>query len=208
MQQAAGDFLFHCHIAEHYPSGMWGIWRVFDTLQPDLAPLPDRVASEPPRSRSAELIGRTMPNGTVLTKDNLATWINAQLPPPGHRHRRAGCHRLGLDGRQHRSRGPVVPRRARAGVRRRRTSPRGPRPLRLQTGRPVPRQQTGDPVRSGQRQTGLADDETASRTKTTVCSELHSGAPWLGETADRPPIPTRRHPSLARPMACAPPTRP
>ena len=82
VQQAAGDFLFHCHIAEHYPSGMWGLWRVFDTLQPGLAPLPDRVGFESAVT-SAELIGKTMSNGTVLTKDNLATWINAQLPPQG-----------------------------------------------------------------------------------------------------------------------------
>ncbi len=27
----AGDFLFHCHIAKHYVSGMWGFWRVYDT---------------------------------------------------------------------------------------------------------------------------------------------------------------------------------
>ena len=82
VQQAAGDFLFHCHIAEHYPSGMWGIWRVFDTLQTDLAPLPDRVG---PASAvtSAQLIGKIMPNGTVLTKDNLAAWITPQIPPPG-----------------------------------------------------------------------------------------------------------------------------
>ena len=49
VQQAAGDFLFHCHIAEHYLSGMWGFWRVYDTAQPDLAPLPDRAA--PPADR-------------------------------------------------------------------------------------------------------------------------------------------------------------
>ena len=51
VQQAAGDFLFHCHIAEHYPSGMWGIWRVFDTCRPDLAPLPDRAAKPTAVSR-------------------------------------------------------------------------------------------------------------------------------------------------------------
>jgi manganese oxidase len=84
VQQAAGDFLFHCHIAEHYPSGMWGIWRVFDTLQKDLAPLPDRVDIAPPSAvTSAALIGTTMPNGTVITKDNLAVWVNAQLPAQG-----------------------------------------------------------------------------------------------------------------------------
>ena len=82
VQQAAGDFLFHCHIAEHYPSGMWGIWRVFDTLQADLAPLPDRAA-KPAAVTSAELIGKTMPNGTVITKDNLAAWITPQIPPQG-----------------------------------------------------------------------------------------------------------------------------
>ena len=42
VQQGAGDFLFHCHIAHHYVSGMWGFWRVYNTLQPDLMPLPDR----------------------------------------------------------------------------------------------------------------------------------------------------------------------
>jgi hypothetical protein len=39
-QAAVGDFVFHCHIAEHYFAGMWGIRRVFDTLQPDLWELP------------------------------------------------------------------------------------------------------------------------------------------------------------------------
>src|ERR687885_1918819 len=43
LQQGAGEFLFHCHIAKHYVGGMWAFWRVFDTLQPDLAPLPDRT---------------------------------------------------------------------------------------------------------------------------------------------------------------------
>ena len=36
-QHAIGDFTYHCHIAEHYISGMWSFWRVFDTRQPDLA---------------------------------------------------------------------------------------------------------------------------------------------------------------------------
>ncbi|HZQ27461.1 MAG TPA: multicopper oxidase domain-containing protein [Acidimicrobiales bacterium] len=39
-QGAVGDFVFHCHIPEHYFAGMWGIRRVFDTLQPDLWELP------------------------------------------------------------------------------------------------------------------------------------------------------------------------
>ncbi len=81
VQQSVGDFLFHCHIAKHYTSGMWGMWRVFDTLQPDLATLRDRP--EPPRAvTSAGLIGRTY-NGVKITKDNLDSWIRPQLPPSG-----------------------------------------------------------------------------------------------------------------------------
>jgi len=53
-QQLAGDFLFHCHVAHHYVAGMWGYWRVYNTLQsgnypfgstdimPPLQELPDR----------------------------------------------------------------------------------------------------------------------------------------------------------------------
>jgi len=31
-QQLAGDFLFHCHVAHHYVAGMWGYWRVYNTI--------------------------------------------------------------------------------------------------------------------------------------------------------------------------------
>jgi FtsP/CotA-like multicopper oxidase with cupredoxin domain len=84
VQQAAGDFLYHCHIASHYVSGMWAFWRVFDTVQPGLVPLPDRAAP-PTGVDSAGLIGRTMPDGTVLTAANLDDWIRPQLPPQGIR---------------------------------------------------------------------------------------------------------------------------
>ena len=43
VQQGAGEFLFHCHIASHYASGMWAFWRVYDTNQPGFAALPDRT---------------------------------------------------------------------------------------------------------------------------------------------------------------------
>ncbi len=33
-----GDFLYHCHISQHYVTGMWGLWQVFDTAQPTLGP--------------------------------------------------------------------------------------------------------------------------------------------------------------------------
>ena len=81
VQQSAGDFLFHCHIAKHYTSGMWGLWRVFDTLQPDLVPIGDRP-SPPVAVDSTGLLDRTY-NGTTLTKDNLDDWVRPQLPPSG-----------------------------------------------------------------------------------------------------------------------------
>src|SRR4051794_13629354 len=81
VQQSVGDFLFHCHIAKHYVSGMWAMWRVFNTVQPDLVPLADR---NPPSAAvvSSDLIGHTY-NGVKLTKSNLDAWIRPQLPPSG-----------------------------------------------------------------------------------------------------------------------------
>src|SRR3954463_16522718 len=81
VQQSVGDFLFHCHIAKHYVSGMWGFWRVYDTRQPDLVPLADRMAP-PAAVDSRGLIGRTI-NGTKITVANLDAWIRPQLPPSG-----------------------------------------------------------------------------------------------------------------------------
>ena len=81
VQQSSGDFLYHCHIAKHYTSGMWSFWRVYSTLQPDLVPLGDRpVPAEAIDSRG--LIGRVI-NGTTITAANLDDWIRPQLPPSG-----------------------------------------------------------------------------------------------------------------------------
>src|SRR5256885_5777578 len=76
VQQAAGDFLYHCHIAEHYVSGMWSFWRVYDTKQPDLAPLPDRVAPADALD-SAGPIGKTL-HGMTNTPANLDDRIPGQ----------------------------------------------------------------------------------------------------------------------------------
>lgn len=89
--QAAGDFLFHCHIQHHYLSGMWAFWRVFDTLQPNLAKLPDRAAP-PVAVPSTGLVGITVEGKTLVpraalvnpaTQRALEDFIEAQLPPPG-----------------------------------------------------------------------------------------------------------------------------
>src|SRR4051812_29971910 len=80
VQQGAGEFLFHCHISEHYVGGgMWGFWRVYDTNKPDLKPLPDREAL-PDAVDSTQLIGRTMPDGTTLTAQNIDDWIRPSCP--------------------------------------------------------------------------------------------------------------------------------
>ncbi|MFL5680203.1 MAG: hypothetical protein ACJ77B_06345, partial [Chloroflexota bacterium] len=81
VQQGAGEFLFHCHIGHHYLAGMWGYWRVFDTLQPDLMPLPDRSALAKAVT-SADLVGQKI-NNQKITSSNLDGWIRPQLPAQG-----------------------------------------------------------------------------------------------------------------------------
>ena len=95
-QQAAGDFLFHCHIAMHYIAGMWSFWRVLDTLQPDVAVIPGRRAPAQAVS-SAGLIGLKLPafgSKTIVpaaqltdptTQVSLESVVESQLPPPGAR---------------------------------------------------------------------------------------------------------------------------
>ncbi|HKT03099.1 MAG TPA: hypothetical protein VJT31_26515 [Rugosimonospora sp.] len=92
-QQAAGDFLYHCHIAHHYIAGMWGFWRVYNTSQPDIATLPGRTAA-PAGVTAAGLLGRTIEGRTVVPRADLADpgtqvaledLVESQLPPPGAR---------------------------------------------------------------------------------------------------------------------------
>lgn len=83
-QQSAGDFLFHCHVAQHYFSGMWGIWRVYNTLQngdastddlPPLLALPGRRDAVVPAVTSDRV------------PDEIAArvGVDEQLPPRGQR---------------------------------------------------------------------------------------------------------------------------
>lgn len=94
-QQTVGDFLFHCHVATHYISGMWHFWRVYNTLQvgtgktdrlSDLAELPDRQGNVEPAVDSLELVGQEVhfAGRTIqVDKDNLAALVEVQLPPQG-----------------------------------------------------------------------------------------------------------------------------
>ncbi len=92
-QQSAGDFLVHCHVAEHYFSGMWGLWRVYNTMQggptstdslPPLQELPDRKGGVVPAVNSTELAGKTVDwSGRSQTIDDVASWVERQLPPRG-----------------------------------------------------------------------------------------------------------------------------
>jgi FtsP/CotA-like multicopper oxidase with cupredoxin domain len=94
-QQSVGDFMFHCHVTHHYFSGMWGIWRVYNTLQdgpsstdtlPPLAELPHRPGAVQAAVPSPDLVGRTVDRAGLLSTllaDELAAWVERQLPPPG-----------------------------------------------------------------------------------------------------------------------------
>ncbi|MGB3942313.1 MAG: multicopper oxidase domain-containing protein [Candidatus Manganitrophaceae bacterium] len=68
-QYGAGDYTFHCHIPQHYVTGMWGFWRVYNTLQVSgsqddlmrpLVELPDRQGKMKPAVDSSKLIGKTV----------------------------------------------------------------------------------------------------------------------------------------------------
>ncbi len=110
-QWLAGDFLFHCHVAHHYVAGMWGYWRVYNTMQvgkfhndvmPDMRELPDRVGRVPTPVTSDKLIGTTVDwfgkrfkivaKGRSNWKTNPAVvtlydWVEMMLPTrgrPGH----------------------------------------------------------------------------------------------------------------------------
>ncbi len=87
VQRTVGDLLFHCHIVEHYLGGMWSFWRVWDTTQPHLAPLPDMVddgLAPPARVNSIGLLGKTFdPGFGEITEANIDDWIRPQLPAQG-----------------------------------------------------------------------------------------------------------------------------
>ncbi|HLE96703.1 MAG TPA: hypothetical protein VI997_04965, partial [Candidatus Thermoplasmatota archaeon] len=83
VQQGVGDFLFHCHIAEHYLAGMWSFWRSLNVLQPGVAELPDRAGDVKPAVDSLALIGTVLADGEELTTANIDAWIEAQLPAKG-----------------------------------------------------------------------------------------------------------------------------
>jgi manganese oxidase len=111
-QQLAGDFLFHCHVAHHYVAGMWGYWRVYNTMQtednrtdvmPPLRELPDRKGRMHAGVTSDQLIGKTVDwfgkkfkiveKGKTNWKAdpivvNIKEWVEIQLPTqgkPGHK---------------------------------------------------------------------------------------------------------------------------
>ena len=79
-QQGAGDYLVHCHIAHHYFSGMWGIWRVYDTLQ-DGAASTDTLPSLPPLPDRADAVELAV-TSDALAPDALARATDS-LPPAG-----------------------------------------------------------------------------------------------------------------------------
>ena len=113
-QKLAGDFLFHCHVAHHYVSGMWGYWRVYNTIQNGNYPLgstdimrplkelPDRAGYIPKGVSSDKLVGKTMnwygKKFKIVDKGNskwdqetpvvhIKSWVKYMLPPkgqPGH----------------------------------------------------------------------------------------------------------------------------
>jgi FtsP/CotA-like multicopper oxidase with cupredoxin domain len=106
-QAMAGEFLYHCHIQQHYLSGMWAFWRVYNSLQTPgfqtdvMAPLqelPDRTGKMKPPVDSTKLIGTTVSwyGGKKFEitaektdwnaspqKVSIKDWVEMMLPPQG-----------------------------------------------------------------------------------------------------------------------------
>ena len=94
-QNSVGDFLIHCHVAHHYIAGMWMIWRVYNTGQigdgtgdglPPLQELEDRAGRAELAVTSEGLLDTTVSwkgSSFDITDQNLAQWVERQLPPPG-----------------------------------------------------------------------------------------------------------------------------
>jgi len=106
-QYGAGDYTFHCHIPQHYVTGMWGFWRVYNSLQtagsqddlmPPLMELPDRKGKMKPAVDSGKLIGTTVDwfggKKFKITADktdwkanpqmvSIKDWVEMQLPTQG-----------------------------------------------------------------------------------------------------------------------------
>ena len=116
-QWLAGDFLFHCHVAHHYVAGMWGYWRVYNTMQTpgiqndvmaSLRELPDRIGRIHTPVTSEKLIGKTVNwfgsqfkivgSGKSNWKAeipivNITDWVTMQLTnqgKPGHKNDELG----------------------------------------------------------------------------------------------------------------------
>jgi manganese oxidase len=107
LQALAGEFVFHCHIPQHYVTGMWGFWRVYNTLQTPgfqtdvmkpLVELPDRKGKIKPAVSSDKLVGTTVDwyggKKWEITKDktdwkaspvkvSIKDWVEYMLPPQG-----------------------------------------------------------------------------------------------------------------------------
>jgi len=107
LQRLAGEFVFHCHIPQHYVTGMWGFWRVYNTLQIEgaqtdvmipLVELPDRTGLMKPAVSSDKLVGKTVDwfggKKYEITKDktdwkanpvkvSIKDWAEYMLPPQG-----------------------------------------------------------------------------------------------------------------------------
>ncbi len=107
LQALAGEFVFHCHIPQHYVTGMWGFWRVYNTLQAPgsqtdvmkpLVELPDRKGKIKLAVSSDKLVGTTVDwyggKKYEVTKDktdwksnpvkvSIKDWVEYMLPPQG-----------------------------------------------------------------------------------------------------------------------------
>ncbi|HWH34549.1 MAG TPA: multicopper oxidase domain-containing protein, partial [Acidimicrobiales bacterium] len=79
-QQGAGDYLVHCHVAHHYFAGMWGIWRVYNTLQDGLSST-DALPPLPALAGRAAAVAAGVESSDL--EEELQDRARLHLPPAG-----------------------------------------------------------------------------------------------------------------------------
>ena len=176
VQQSAGDFLYHCHIAKHYVSGMWGLLAGLrhPSARPGAAHRP--AAPTDRRWTPRGLIGKTFRRRQDHREEPRRLDPAAAARRPGSLRDWAGRHGDGLEGRR-----DVAPSLCTSGhLRTRRSTPTHPAGL---AGQPnllaidqnhMVGQPSRDPVQPAERPTGVpaaayarrASDRRSRRTAT------------------------------------------
>lgn len=76
VQKATGDIIWHCHLYPHFHAGMWGMWRVFNTMQDGSGHYPDGT----PIAALRPLPGHDVPPAPTPRRPGFPGFIPGEFP--------------------------------------------------------------------------------------------------------------------------------